>query len=193
MPELTRIKDTALFASHDIVNVLVFMFLLGLPYFSADILVQNYMTGKIIHLMGLMWFYGGLIFSSFCLSRFVWTQPSLDHDKLAYGYRVILVLEFWCIPSIALMAYGGMAMAHQLGGLEAQRWAYHGYLFLLATPPVLMIIPRFYHKRLIKNVQINVAVERRKALWQDWIFITLMTAIIGATSASMVWKTVIFQ
>ena len=110
MPELTRIKNSSLFASHDIVNVLVFMFLLGLPYFSSDIMVQNYMTGKIIHLLGLMWFYGGLIFSSFCLSRFVWTQPSLDHDKLAYGYRVILVLEFWCIPSIALMAYGGMAM-----------------------------------------------------------------------------------
>jgi hypothetical protein len=89
MPELTRIKDTSLFVSHDIVNILVFLFLLGLPYFSADILVQNYMTGKIIHLLGLMWFYGGLILTAFCLSRFVWTQPSLDHDKLAYGYRIM--------------------------------------------------------------------------------------------------------
>jgi hypothetical protein len=105
MPELTRIKVSSLFASHDIVNILVFVFLLGLPYFSAD----------------------------------------------------ILVLEFWCIPSIALMA-------HQLGGLETQRWAYHGYLFLLATPLILMIIPRFYHKRLINNMQINVAGERRKAM-----------------------------
>jgi hypothetical protein len=139
-----------------------------------------------------MWFYGGLILSSFCLSRFVWTQPSLDHDKLAYGYRVILVLEFWCIPSIALMAYGGMAMVSQMGGLESQRWAYHGYLFLLATPPILMIIPRLYHKRLIRNGQIDVARERRLALWQDWLFIALMTAIVGAMSASMVWKSVLF-
>jgi hypothetical protein len=193
MTELTRIKDSSLFASHDIVNVLVFVFLLGLPYFSADLLVESYMTGKIIHLLGLMWFYGGLIFSSFCLSRFVWTQPSLDHDMLAYGYRIILVLEFWCIPSIALMAYGGMAMVQQLGGMEAQRWAYQGYMFLLVTPPILMLIPRFYHKRLIKNGLLDVGRERRKALWQDWLFIALMTAVIGVMSASMVWKTVVFQ
>jgi hypothetical protein len=192
MPELKKSRDSFLFASHDIVNVLVFVFLLGLPYFGADVLVHDYMTGKILHLFGLMWFSGGLIFSTFCLSRFVWTQPSLDHDKLAYGYRVILVLEFWCIPSIALMAYGGMTMVDQLGGLQAQRWAFQGYLFLLATPPILMLIPRFYHKRLIKDREVDVDRERRKALWQDWIFLALMTAVIGVLSASMVWKTVVF-
>jgi hypothetical protein len=192
MPELRRVKDPFLFASHDVVNILVFIFLLALPYASSDFLLEDYTSGKIVHLLGLMWFYGGLILSSFCLSRFVWTQPSLNHDKLAYGYRVILVLEFWCIPSIAMMAYGGMAMVSQLGGLESHRWAYHGYLFLLATPPILMIIPRFYHKRLIRNEQVDVVQERRMALWQDWLFIALMTAIITALSASMVWKSVLF-
>ena len=192
MSELKRINDLVLFAAHDVVSVLVFIFLLALPYVSTEIFLSSYASGKIIHLLGLMWFYGGLIFSSFCLSRFVWSQPSLDQDKLAYGYRVILVLEFWCIPSIALLAYGGMSMVEQLGGLKSQLWAYHGYLFLLATPPVLMIISRFYHKRFIRAASLDVRREQRLAVWQDWIFIFLMTGVVGAISASMVWKSAIF-
>jgi hypothetical protein len=185
-------KDSFLFAAHDGVNLLIFFFLISLPYVSTDLLVGNYQVGKILHLLGLLWFYGGLILSSFCLSRFVWTQPSLNHNKLAYGYRVILVLEFWCIPSIALMAYGGMAMVSQIGGLESHLWAYYGYLFLLATPPILMIIPRLYHKRLINNEDINIHREQHLALWQDWFFIFMMTVIIAVISSSMVWKTVFY-
>ncbi len=185
-------RDTLLFAAHDGVNALVFLFMLGLPYAGAGFLVQDYMTGKILHLLGLMWFYAGVIASTFSLSRFVWTQPSLNHDKLAYGYRVILVFEFWCIPSIALMAYGGMAMVSQLGGLKSQPWAYQSYLFLLASPPIMMIIPRVYHKRLIKNADVNIVREKRLALWQDWGFIVVMTFIVGCLCASMVWKSALF-
>lgn len=190
MPELKHFNDPFLFAAHDVVSVLVFIFVLFLPYVSTEIFVQNYSSGEIIHLLGLMWFYGGLILSSFCISRFVWSQPSLNQEKLAYGYRVILVLEFFCIPSIALLAYGGMSMAEQIGGLKSQPWAYHGYLFLLVTPPVLMVISRLYHKRFIKTASLNVRREQRLAVWQDWIFIFLMTGVVGAITASMVWKTV---
>lgn len=192
MPELKRCNDSFLFVAHDVVSVLVFIFVLALPYVSTEVFLSSYASGKIIHLLGLMWFYGGLIFSSFCLSRFVWSQPSLDQDKLAYGYRVILVLEFWCIPSIALLAYGGMSMVEQIGGLKSQVWAYQGYLFLLATPPVLMVISRFYHKRFITTANLNVRREQRLAVWQDWIFIFLMTGIVAAITASMVWKSVVF-
>lgn len=192
MPELKRFNDSFLFVAHDVVSVLVFIFVLSLPYLSTDTFLQNYSSGKIIHLLGLLWFFGGLILSSFCLSRFIWTQPSLNQEKLAYGYRVILVLEFWCIPSIALLAYSGMSMVEQMGGLESQIWAYHGCLFLLATPPVLMIISRLYHKRFIKNADLNVPREQRLAVWQDWVFIFLMTGVVGTITASMVWKTAIF-
>ena len=89
------------------------------------------------------------------------------------------------------MAYGGMAMISRMGGFEHWPWAYQGYLVLLYTPPVLMILPRLYHKRLIRNGQLDVARERRLALWQDWLFIALMTAIVGGISASMVWKSVL--
>lgn len=189
MAKLENVRDSTLFAAHDIVNILVFLFLLSLPYASGKFLIADYSAGKWLHLAGLLWFYAGLVFGAFCLSRFVWTQPALDHEKLAHGYRVILVLELWCIPSIAMLAYGGMAMVAQVGGLDTHKWAYHGYIFLLATPPILMVIPRFYHKRLIRNPAINLVKEQRLALFQDWIFIFLMTAIVLAISASMIWKT----
>lgn len=185
----TQPADKRLFAAHDSVNILVFLFLLGLPYLPRDLLPGDYMAGKLLHLAGLLWFYGGLILSAFSASRLVWSQPALSHGKIAYGYRFILLLELWCIPSIALLAYGGMAMADKIGGLQANPWAFHGYLFLLATPPILMAIPRFYHKRLITDVDLNLAKEKRLALLQDWAFIVLMTVIVVAISASMLWKT----
>lgn len=189
MTKLKTMSDSSLFIGHDIVNLSAFMVLLALPYLPAELFTDNYNAAKFLHLTGLLWFYGGLIVATFCLSRFVWTQPELDHGKLAYGYRAILLLELWCIPSVALLAFGGMAMVHQIGGLDLHRWAYHGYLFLLATPPILMAIPRFYHKRLINNSQLNLMQEQRKARIQDWLFILLMSGVILAISASMMWKT----
>jgi hypothetical protein len=185
-------RDPLLFSAHDVLNALIFLFVFGLPYVGSGLLVQDYVTGKTLHLFGLLWFYGGLILSSFVVSRFVWMQPSLDHDKLAYGYRFILVLECFCIPSIALMAYGGMAMVTQLGGLEAQPWTSLGYRFLLISPPILMITPRLVHKRLIKSVDVDIERERRLAFWMDWIFIVVMTLIIGSVSVSMLWKVSLF-
>lgn len=184
--------DRFLYASHDVLNVVIFLLVFSLPYVGSSLLVQDYTTGKLLHLFGLMWFYGGLIVSSFVASRFVWMQPSLDHDKLAFGYRFILVLECFCIPSIALMAYGGTAMVAQLGGLDDQPWANLGYLFLLSSPPILMITPRLVHKRLIKNADVDIERERRLAFWMDWSFIVLMTLIIGFLSSSMLRKVALF-
>ena len=181
--------DPFLFAAHDSVNVLVFLLVFGLPHAGPGLLVQDYTTARIIHLLGLGWFYGGLIASPVSVSRFIWMQPSLDHDKLAHGFRFLLVLELFAIPSIALIAYGGMAMVSQLGGLESRPWAYQGYLALLYSPVALMITPRLYHKRLIKNPKVNIERERRLAFWLDWSFIIVMTLGIGGLAASMVWKT----
>ena len=192
MTKLKIASDTTLFRSHDIANILVFLFVIGLPYAGAGLFPASYQAGKLLHLMGLVWFFGGLIFAAFCASRFVWSQPNLDHDRVAWSFRAILVLELFCIPSIALMAYGGVAMANQLGGVNSQAWMFHGYLFLLGTPIILMVIPRFYHKRIIKDVELDIAKEQRLALWQDWVFIVLMSALLAAISGSMVWKTPIF-
>lgn len=181
--------DPFLFAAHDFVNVLVLLFLLGLPHAGPRLLVQDYLDAKVLHLLGLGWFYGGLIASAVAVSRFIWTQPALDHDKLAHGFRFILVLEVFCIPSIILIAYAGMSMVTQLGGFESRPWAHQGYLALLYSPVVLMITPRIYHKRLIKNPKVHIERERRLASWLDWSFITVMTLGIGWLAASMVWKT----
>jgi len=183
-------SDPFLFAAHDGVNVLVLLFVLALPY--ADLLVQDYMDAKVLHLLGVGWFYGGLITSSVTVSRFIWMQPALDHDKLAHGFRFLLVLEVFCIPSIILIAYAGMAMVYQLGGLESHPWAYQGYLALLYSPVALMITPRLYHKRLIKNPNVHIERERRLAFWLDWSFIIVMTLGIGYLAASMVWKIPVF-
>ena len=184
--------DPFLFAAHDGVNVLVLLLVFGLPHVGPGLLVQDYMTAKILHLLGLGWFSGGLIACSVSVSRFIWTQPSLDHDKLAHGFRFLLVLELFCIPSIVLIAYGGMAMVSQLGGLESQPWAYQGYLALLYSPVVLMITPRLYHKRLIKNPAVHIEREKRLAFWLDWSFIVVMTLGLGFLAASMVWKAPLF-
>jgi len=119
-------------------------------------------------------------------------QPALDHDKLAHGFRFLLVLEVFCIPSIILIAYAGMAMVSQLGGVEAQPWAHQGYLALLYSPLALMITPRLYHKRLIKNPDVHIEREGRLAFWLDWSFIIVMMLGIGYLSASMVWKIPVF-
>ena len=92
--------DRFLFAAHDGVNVLVLLFVLGLPHADPSLLVQDYMDAKVLHLLGIGWFFGGLIASSVAVSRFIWMQPHLDHDKLAHGFRFLLVLEVFCIPSI---------------------------------------------------------------------------------------------
>ena len=185
-------SDPFLFAAHDGVNALVLLFMLGLPYAGPSLLVENYLTAKMLHQLGLMWFFGGLIVCAVCVSRFIWMQPSLDHDKIAYGFRFILVLELCSIPSIALMAYGGMSMVSRMGGFEHWPWAYQGYLMLLYTPPVLMIIPRFYHKRLIKNSAVRIEREKRLAFWQDWSFVVVMTLVMGYLVASMVRKFTLF-
>jgi hypothetical protein len=184
--------DRFLFAAHDGVNVLVLLFVLGLPHADPSLLVQDYMDAKVLHLLGIGWFFGGLIASSVAVSRFIWMQPHLDHDKLAHGFRFLLVLEVFCIPSIILIAYAGMGMVSQLGGLESQPWAHQGYLVLLYSPVVLMITPRLYHKRLIKNPKVNIERERRLAFWLDSSFIVVMTIGIGYLAASMVWKTALF-
>ena len=147
---------------------------------------------KVLHLLGVGWFYGGLITSSVAVSRFIWMQPALDHDKLAHGFRFILVLEVFCIPSIILIAYAGMAMVSQLGSLESQPWAHQGYLALLYSPIALMITPQLYHKRLIKNPNVHIERERRLAFWMDWSFIIVMTLGIGYLVVSMVRKTTLF-
>ena len=121
--------------------MLVLLFVLGLPYADPSLLVTDYMNAKVLHLLGVGWFYGGLITSSVAVSRFIWMQPALDHEKLAHGFRFLLVLEVFCIPSIILIAYAGMAMVSQLGGIESQPWAHQGYLALLYSPVVLMITP----------------------------------------------------
>ena len=185
-------RDPILFAAHDGLNILVLLIVLGLPHAGAGLLVQDYMTAKILHLLGVMWFYGGLVVAAVSVSRFIWMQPSLDHDKLAHGFRFILVLELFSIPSIALVAYGGMAMVSSLGGLESQPWAYQGYLIVLASPLVLMITPRLYHKRLIKNPRVDIEREKRLAFWMDCGFILVMTLGVGFLAASMVWKASLF-
>jgi hypothetical protein len=185
-------RDPFLFAAHDAVNVIVFLVVLALPRVDPGLLVQDYLTGKVLHLLGLGWFFAGLIVATAVVSRFVWMQPALDHEKLAWGYRFILVLELFCIPSIALMAYGGMSMVSLIGGLDAQPWAYQGYLFLLLSPAILMITPRFVHKRLIKNPAVEIERERRVAFMMDWSFIAVMTLIFGSLTVSMVWKTALF-
>jgi hypothetical protein len=181
-----------LYAAHDGANVLVFLIMLGLPRVDPGLSMPDYTTAKILHLMGIGWFFGGLIASSVTVSRFIWTQPSLDHDKLAHGFRFLLRLELCCIPSIAMIAYGGIAMITHLGGLESQPWAYQGYLALLYSPIVLMITPRLYHKRLIKNPDVDIDRERRLAFWLDWSFIAVTALGGGALAASMVWKTSLF-
>lgn len=185
-------SDPFLFATHDVVNVLVLLFVLGLPYADQSLLVQSYMDAKVLHLLGVGWFYGGLIASSVVVSRFIWMQPALDHAKLAHGFRFLLVLEVFCIPSISLIAYAGMAMVVQRGGFESQPWAHQGYLALLYSPVALMITPRLYHKRLINNPNVDIERERRLAFWLDWSFIVVMTLGIGFLAASMVWKTPLF-
>ncbi|MBW2447916.1 MAG: hypothetical protein JRG83_18610 [Deltaproteobacteria bacterium] len=191
MPRETR-SDRFLYAAHDGVNLLVLLFVLGLPHADPSLLVQDYMDAKVLHLLGVGWFYGGLITSSVAVSRFIWMQPQLDHAKLAHGFRFLLVLEVFCIPSIILIAYAGMGMVSQLGGLESQPWAHQGYLALLYSPVALMITPRLYHKRLIKNPNVDIERERRLAFWLDWSFIIVMTLGIGFLAASMVWKTALF-
>jgi hypothetical protein len=181
-----------LFAAHDGVNLLVLLVVFGLIHAGPGLLVQDYLTAKILHLLGLGWFFGGLVLAAVSVSRFIWTQPSLDHDKLAHGFRFLLMLELFCIPSIALIAYGGMAMVSHLGGLESQPWANQGYLAVLYSPVVLMITPRLYHKRLIKNPDVNIEREKRLAFWLDWSFIVVMTLGVGFLAASMVRKTPLF-
>ncbi len=185
-------RDPLLFAAHDGVNVLVLLIVFFLPRVDSGLLVQNYTTAKILHLLGLGWFFGGLLASTVSVSRFIWMQPSLDHARLAHGFRFLLVLELLCIPSIALIAYGGTAMVSQLGGLESQAWAYQGYLALLFSPVVLMITPRLYHKRLIKDPQVDIEREKRLAFWLDWSFIGVMGLGVGCLAASMVWKVPLF-
>jgi len=83
-------------------------------------------------------------------------------------------------------------MVSQLGGLESQRWAYQGYLALLFSPVVLMITPRLYHKRLIKNPDVHIEREKRLAFWMDSSFIVVMTLGVGLLAASMVRKAPLF-
>lgn len=184
--------DRFLFAAHDGVNVLVLLLVLGLPHAGPGLLVQDYTTARLLHLLGLGWFYGGLIAAPVSVSRFIWMQPHLDHDKLAHGFRFLLVLELFGIPSLALIAYGGMAMVSQLGGLEPQQWAYQGYLAVLYSPVALMITPRLYHKRLIKNPDVHIQREKRLAFWLDWSFIAVMTLGVGSLAASMLRKVPLF-
>jgi hypothetical protein len=185
-------RDRLLFAAHDVSNVGILLVVLGLPHAGPELLVQDYLHAKILHLLGLGWFFGGLIVATVTVSRFIWMQPSLDHAKLAYGFRFLLVLELLCIPSIALIAYGGISMVVHLGGLEAQSWANQGYLAALYSPIALMITPRLYHKRLIKNPNVDIRREKRLAFWLDWSFILVMMVGIGALAASMVRKVPLF-
>jgi hypothetical protein len=185
-------RDTYLFAGHEVVNVLVFLFVLGLPHAAPELFVQDYTNAKILHLLGIGWFFGGLVAAPVSVSRVIWMQPALDHDKLAHGFRFLLVLELFGLPSIALVAFGGVAMIAQLGGFESHPWAYQGYLAALASPLILMITPRLYHKRLIKNPDVHIERERRMAFWLDWSFILVMTLGVGGLAASMVWKAPLF-
>lgn len=183
------LSDSLLYRAHDGINILVFLVLLRLYVGDSSWLLQDYYIGRFLHLLGFAWFFGGLIFASFVMSRYVWGQAALNHQRLAEGFRFILMLEFWCIPSVAMIAYGGMVMVERLGGLEPNPWAHQAYWFLLATPPILMIIPRFYHKRFIQDPEIDFAYEKRKAFWQDWIFIVLMALMMGALVYTMMYKT----
>jgi len=185
-------RDPFLFAAHDASNLLVLLFVFGLPYVGPSLLVQDYPTAKILHLLGLGWFFGGLVLAAAAVSRFIWTQPGLDHAKLAHGFRFLLVLELLSIPSIALIAYGGVAMVSHLGGLDAQPWARQGYMAALASPPILMITPRLVHKRLIKNPDVHIEREKRLAFWMDWIFIVGMTLGVALLAISMVRKVALF-
>jgi len=185
-------RDKFLFAAHDAINVLVLLFVFGLAHAGPDFLMQDYTAAKILHLLGLGWFFGGLLASTVSVSRFIWLQPFLDHEKLAHGFRFLLFLELLCIPSIALIAYGGMAMVAQLGGLQSQPWAYQGYLALLFSPLVLMITPRLYHKRLIQDPGVDIEREKRLAFWLDSGFIVVMSLGLSGLVTSMVLKVTLF-
>jgi len=47
---------------------------------------------------------------------------------------------------------------------------------------------RRYHKRLIKNPNVDIRREKRLSFWLDWSFIVGMAVGIGALAASMVRK-----
>jgi hypothetical protein len=188
----TSRRDAFWFLCHDVINIFVLLILIGLHHADSRWVTGDYMTGKFLHLLGFAWFFGGLIFASFAISRYVWSQASLDHLRLADGYRFILQLEFWCIPSIALIAYGGMMMVTQIGGLEVNGWASQAYGFLLATPPILMITTRFFHKRFIQDATLNIARQKLTAFWQDWLFIIVMILMMVALTFSMLQKTPLF-
>jgi hypothetical protein len=60
---------------------------------------------------------------------------------------------------------------------------------LVYSPAVLIITPRVYHKRLIKNPNVHIEREKPLAFWRDWSFVIVMTLGIGYLAAPMVWKT----
>ena len=109
-------SDPYLFAAHDAVNVVVLLVVFGLPHAAPGLLATMRMQ-RLLHLLGIGWFFGGMITASVAVSRFIWTQPALDHEKLAHGFRFLLALEVLSIPSLILIAYGGMSMVSNLGGM----------------------------------------------------------------------------
>ncbi len=182
-------KDTLLFNVHDGINVLALLFVISLYFAESRLITLNYETGKTLHLLGVLWFYGGMIMAAFVLNRFIFEQPAIDLDKIADGYRFMLLLEVGCALSIGLIAIGGMAMLAQRGGVAAHAWAAEAYYILFFVPPIYIVSSRIWHRRFIKAVNINIEREKRIAFWQDWLYVIGMTAAVLFLSSTMTFDT----
>ncbi len=182
-------RDPLLFVFHDGINVLTLLFIISFYFVEPGFITLNYGTGKTLHLLGVIWFYGGLIMGATVLNRFIFEHRVVDLDIIADGYRFMLLLEMFCVPSIGLIAIGGLAMLAQKGGLDAHAWAAEAYHILFFIPPIYIVSSRIWHRRFIKAVNINIARETRIAFWQDWGYVIGMTAAVLLLSSTMIFDT----
>lgn len=142
-------------------------------------LMFSYQGYKIIHLSGLVLFFGNMIAGPVWL-LVAWY--SADMPLIRYAFRLLRLTDLWLtLPGIDLMVLSGLGLAGVFGGVTAQPWLYRSMVAMLAL--WALAIPVLYYQEKIYRLLDNPAtqatdLEKNVNRWGIWGTVVMLPAAL---------------
>ena len=138
----------------------------------------SYPFTKILHLSGLVLFFGNMIAGP------VWLMVawySGDMRLIRYSFRLLKLTDMWLtIPGVDLMVLSGLSLASLFGG-EQTPWIYNSMLAMLALWVLALPVVYYQEKiyRQLENPEIQtVMLEKNVNWWGIWGTLVLLPVIL---------------
>ena len=142
-------------------------------------LFVSYQTVKIIHLAGLILFFGNMIAGPVWL-LVAWYSG--DMPLIRYAFRLLRLTDLWLtIPGIDLMVLSGISLASIYGGVTEQSWLYQSMLAMLAlwilALPVIYFQEKIY-RQLENPATMAVDLKKNVNRWGIWGSMVMLPAVL---------------